>query len=61
MLLALAKNQKGVQVGLLVVTDGVREECIDQESIEHLKKSGVDILDNILLEKILLFHQLFYH
>ena len=52
MLLALAKNQKGVQVGLLVVTDGVRKECIDQESIEDLKKSGVDILDNILLEPI---------
>lgn len=52
MLLALAKNQRGVQVGLLVVIDGGREECIDQESIERLKKAGVEILDNILLEPI---------
>jgi glycosyltransferase involved in cell wall biosynthesis len=52
MLRALAKNQSGVEIGLLVVTDGVRNECVDNEIIEELKKSGVDILDNILLEPI---------
>ena len=53
MLLALAKNHRGVEVGLLVVSDGARDEFVHSESIEKLKETGVKILDSILLDPLI--------
>lgn len=51
MLHALAKNRKGVQVGLLVVKDRADNERSQFEGIEDLRSAGIDILDEIQLQQ----------